>query len=157
MLGWSQASLLGQMGQLWPIARPPHTSHSGTSKKRRYAWSPLRRPAREMLVTCFRAAHRRAPAGRRRRGPRRRSPLCPPASPFISDLLILSPPVVHPRPTELAPIHGPLLPPSLGPSPVVHGASDAPPLEAPIFVPPCLHCPPAPSVTSWLPSAKLPD
>ena len=33
MLGWSQASLLGQMGQLWPIARPPHTSHSGTSKK----------------------------------------------------------------------------------------------------------------------------
>uniref|UniRef100_A0A8R7K105 Uncharacterized protein n=1 Tax=Triticum urartu TaxID=4572 RepID=A0A8R7K105_TRIUA len=84
-------------------------------------------------------------------------PLSPPSSSFHSVPLVLSPPYGQQRPPKLAPIHCPLLLPSLGPSPAVHGASVAPPPEAPIFVPPRLHCPPAPTESSWSPSAKLPD
>ncbi|XBJ24154.1 hypothetical protein VPH35_002097 [Triticum aestivum] len=48
---------------------------------------------------------------RRRGGPRRRSPLSPHASSFLS-ILLLSPPLVHPRRPGLTMIHGPLLLPA---------------------------------------------
>ncbi|KAM3384673.1 hypothetical protein ACQJBY_008987 [Aegilops geniculata] len=76
----------------------------------------------------------------------------PPLSSLFSSSLR---PPVQQRPPKLAPIHGNLLPPSSGPSPVVRGTSAVSPPQPPHSAPLLLDCPRAPPEPTWTPSAEL--